>query len=145
MNLKLHPAYDVEEAHYRDPFEGDRRVRIVSGKSMQSVQELIALSDLHLSISSASHYDALGIGTPTGVIDLETHESAETILSHEGAFSVADADCLVEMLLKRQWPTVPEATKNYFFLSGYIANMSWLMQRHTGKSWLMNSNGDITS
>lgn len=145
LNLKLHPAYDLEEAHYREQFKGDRRVRIISGKSMQSVHELIALSDLHLSISSASHYDALGIGTPTGVIKMETHESVEAILFHEGAFLVADASGLVQILSNRQWPTVPEATKNHFFLDGYVANMSRLMQRHASKSCPANSNGDITS
>lgn len=136
LNLKLHPAYDLEEERYRDQFGDAQNVRIFSGKSRHSVHELIAFSDLHLSISSASHYDALGIGTPTGVLKMETHQSVAAILNHEGAFLVADPDALVQMLLTRQWPKVPVATKNHFFQGNYIANMSRLMQRHMDQSSL---------
>lgn len=127
MKIKLHPAYDIEQAIYRATFGGDPRIEILSGKSTQSTHELIAASDLHLSISSASHYDALGIGTPTGIIALETHESVKDLLKYAGAFVVHNPIELAQILDKRAWCPVSPDTSNDLFEMNFVANMHRLI------------------
>lgn len=41
---------------------------------MPNVWELLAATDLHLSISSASHFDAVALGVPSVVVPLASHE-----------------------------------------------------------------------
>ncbi|MHB0952137.1 MAG: hypothetical protein ACYC10_09425 [Allorhizobium sp.] len=142
VKLKLHPAYDVEEDSFRVRLGGDPRIEIISGKSTISTHELIALSDLHLSISSAAHYDSLGMGTPTGVIALETHHSVDAILHYEGAFIVTDADQLALTVARRDWPRVPDETRNLFFVSGFNMNMARLMQLYATKNNKLSSDSE---
>ncbi len=127
--IKLHPAYDAEEEPYTRYLGDEPRAEIISGKSDRSTYELIALSDLHLSISSASHYDALGIGTPTGIIPFETYQSVAAILQHEGAFLVDNPERFAAIVDSRDWPSVPVKTKDHFFAQGFIGNMRGLLQR----------------
>lgn len=142
VKLKLHPAYDVEEGSYRARLGNDPRIEIISGKSTISTHELIALSDLHLSISSAAHYDALGIGTPTGVIAFETHHSVDAILNYEGAFIVSDADQLAQNVVRRDWPRVPDETRDLFFVSGFNMNMARLIQLYATKNKKLSSDSE---
>jgi hypothetical protein len=127
--IKLHPAYDVEEELYVRYLGSEPRVEIISGKSARSTHELIALSDLHLSISSASHYDALGIGTPTGIIPFETYQSVSSILQHEGAFLVDNPERFAAIVSRRGWPAVPLETRDHFFASGFVGNMKRVLQQ----------------
>lgn len=127
IHIKLHPAYDVEEELYAQYLGHEPRVEIISGKSTRSTHELIALSDLHLSISSASHYDALGIGTPTGIIPFETYQSVAAILQHDGAFLVDNPERFAAIVSRRGWPVVPVKTKDHFFAQGFVGNMTRLL------------------
>jgi hypothetical protein len=75
LTIKLHPAYDLDEQLYRSLEERfPESVKVLNGSTDPNTFELIAQSDLHLSISSSCHYDALSIGTPTAVLALESHE-----------------------------------------------------------------------
>lgn len=125
--IKLHPAYDSDEAIYRNRLGTDNRVSILSARSSESTHTLVAKSDLHLSISSATHYDALGIGTPTAVVPLASYGSVEAILEHEGAFLAADPCELGVRIRNGDIPIVPESVQNFFFQSGFIGNMERLL------------------
>lgn len=127
LNIKLHPAYDSDDTIYRDRLGSDNRVCILTARSSESTHTLVAKSDLHLSISSATHYDALGIGTPTAVVPLASYGSVKTILDHEGAFLAADPWELGVRIRSGGIPIVPEAVRDFFFQSGFVGNMEHLL------------------
>lgn len=117
--IKLHPAYDRDEAFYQTLFGDDRRVIIDPGASTNSTHAFIARSDFHVSISSTCHYDALGIGTPTGILKLETYESVLDLLDVEGAMLVETPADLARVVRDRTFGVVPEETSRYFFESNF--------------------------
>jgi hypothetical protein len=72
--VKLHPAYEQSKMSYLEPLGKDERVTLLLGSEGESTFELLTRADLHLSISSTVHYEALGLGVPTAVVPLATHE-----------------------------------------------------------------------
>jgi len=117
--IKLHPAYDHDQAFYDNLFGSDPRVTIDSGASANSTHTFIARSDFHISISSTCHYDALGIGTPTGILALETHESVIELLDVAGAYLISTPADLARIVHDRAFGVVPEETSRYFFESDF--------------------------
>lgn len=113
--IKLHPAYDHDQNFYEELFGSDPRVVIDSGASANSTHTFIARSDFHISISSTCHYDALGIGTPTGVLALETHESVADLLDVSGVCLIETPADLAELVRGRSFGVVPDETSRYFF------------------------------
>lgn len=69
MTIKLHPTYDLDSLAF-DKLAEHPRVAVVSGAATPSLLDLLTEADLHLSISSAGHFDALALGVPSGVIPL---------------------------------------------------------------------------
>lgn len=72
LTIKLHPAYDHDAAPYASLVERHGAV-LVAGAQEPNVWELLAESDLHLSISSACHFDAAALGVPSVVMPLQGH------------------------------------------------------------------------
>lgn len=130
--IKLHPAYDHDEIFYEELFGGDPRVVIDSGTSANSTHTFIARSDFHISISSTCHYDALGIGTPTGVLALETHESVADLLDVAGACLIETPADLAMMVRKRSFGVVPDETSRYFFEHDFPARVEAVLARMSG-------------
>ncbi|MBY3257054.1 hypothetical protein HFO09_23150 [Rhizobium laguerreae] len=129
VNLKLHPAYNGDETYYRTEFDRDPRVKIIGGQSEVGTHRLIAMSHLHLSISSTCHYDALGIGTPTGILALETHESVLDIVGKEGVILINSPEGLADIVAGRHFPNVPDPVRRHFFEAGFADNMVDLIPR----------------
>ncbi len=77
LTVKLHPVYDPSPELYRQALGMDKRVRIVLGTEIPSTFTLLSQADLHLSIASACHYDALGLGVPTVVVALSGYTVVE--------------------------------------------------------------------
>jgi hypothetical protein len=71
MTIKLHPTYDLDTRAF-DELAEHPRVTVVSGAATPSLLELLTAANLHLSISSAGHFDALALGVPSGVIPLKS-------------------------------------------------------------------------
>jgi hypothetical protein len=74
LTVKLHPAYDEGAAAY-GRLASRAGVTVVPGPGSPNVFELLVDADLHLSIASACHYDAVALGVPTLVVPLAGHES----------------------------------------------------------------------
>ncbi len=72
--IRLHPAFDFHPEIYRDGFVGDSRVTIMDSKGAESVYGSLKAADLHLSVSSTCHFDALALGTPSVVLAFPSHE-----------------------------------------------------------------------
>ncbi|MBL0934395.1 MAG: hypothetical protein IBJ07_06565 [Rhizobiaceae bacterium] len=127
LNIRLHPGYDSRGDFERSGVLGDRRVRLMPGQSTPATHEVIALSDLHLSVFSTCHYDALGIGTPTMVLPGAGHEAVADLYEKGHARLLDTPAGLAEIISKGQWSDVPEATSRHFFQPGFLENMRALL------------------
>lgn len=74
LYIKLHPYYDSDPEKYSE-LAIRRNITVVAGDSDPETFDLINSSDLHLSISSACHFDAAALGVPTGIIPLSGHST----------------------------------------------------------------------
>lgn len=132
--IKLHPAYDSDRELYAIRIGNDPRVMIESKTSPIGTQDLIARADLHLSISSACHFDALGIGTPTGILALETHQSVQDLLEERGVVLIETPQDLAHIVAERSFPSVPDETSDRFFIRDFARNIEDLISRlETGR------------
>lgn len=123
LTVKLHPAYDSSLELYIKMLGSDSRVQIVGGCDDPNTYELIARSDLHLSIASACHYDALGIGTPTLVIGLAGYPLVRDLLDAGDALFAGSPEDLAEIVSRRAWMPVSEAVSDKYYRHGFVQNL----------------------
>lgn len=124
LTIKLHPIYDAKVDAY-SALVSKFGVRIIGGADDPDVYHLLATAHLHLSIASACHFDALGIGVPTIVIPLT---------GHEGVVEFVDGVCM--HLAERPddvWRIAAttgdlKALARDFFASGYVSNVRALLR-----------------
>lgn len=127
LYIKLHPAYDRSPRPYAEALGTDPRVRILMGSEEPNTFELIARADLHLSIASACHFDAVGIGCPTVVLGLAGHEVVyDLVRAGNALFAETPAD-LAAMVQGRCWTQFARIAPESFFRSGFVENMSELI------------------
>lgn len=74
IQVKLHPIYDSDPSVYGD-LAAHPRMQVIPGGATPSFYDLLVACDIHASIASACHFEALAIGVPTVVIPLAGHES----------------------------------------------------------------------
>lgn len=121
--IKLHPIYDRNSDPYKSAFVKNQSVSVFLGTDGPSTMELLAKADLHLSISSACHYDALGLGVPTVVIALPSHEIVMPLIDRGHAIlakSPRDLAAIVTMV--NELKVSPE-TSAFYFRPGALDNI----------------------
>ena len=123
LTLKLHPAFDNSKETYEREFGTNSRVRIVSGSERPSTFELLAAADLHLSISSTCHYDALGLGVPTVILPLANSGWVLPLHRSGHAFLAPTPEALLDIVLKLDETSVPADVGAYYFQPGAVENM----------------------
>jgi hypothetical protein len=123
LNIRLHPGYEADANHYGARFSGDPRVVLWRGNSRPDTFEMIAMSDLHLSISSACHFEALGIGTPTAIIALPSHELVRDLAERGDAILIDSPQALADLVGRRGWGTVPPQTADHYFHRNHVASL----------------------
>ena len=128
ISIKLHPAYDRSIEPYTKVLGADPRVSIISGDGEPNTYELIARSDLHISIASACHFDALGIGTPTVVLNLIGSDVVQDIVESGDAVYVKSPMELVALVTQMSWNKIPQTVSNKYFKQGFLKNILHLMQ-----------------
>lgn len=74
LSIKLHPVYDQDTVVF-DRLLSDERVSVIGGAEQPNVFDLLADADLHLSVTSACHFDAAALGVRTVIIPLAGHEA----------------------------------------------------------------------
>jgi len=100
--VRLHPGYDRDPVPYRRAFGDDPRVTIEAAEDAASLFERLALADLHVSISSASHYDALGLGVPTAILPLANHDLVGHLAEAGHGVLLASPKQLASVVLDRE-------------------------------------------
>ena len=123
LTIKLHPVYDPSPEPYRQILGEDERVRILLGTEMPSTFTLLSQADLHLSIASACHYDALGLGVPTVVVPLSGYTVVENLIESGHAPAARTPQELVEMLMDIKDIAVPSAVQEMYFKFGALENI----------------------
>lgn len=123
LNIRLHPGYEADSNPYEERFAGDPRVILWPGNSRPDTYEMIATSDLHLSISSACHYEALGIGTPTAIIALSGHEIVRHLADRGDAILVDSPAALADLVATRGWGAVSPQTSDHYFRRDHVSCM----------------------
>jgi hypothetical protein len=123
FNIRLHPGYEAGASAYSACVSEDARVNLWPGNSKPDTYEMIAMSDLHLSVSSACHFEALGIGTPTGILALPSHELVLDLARGGDALLIDSPETLAAVVKGRSWGSVQPATSDRYFRDDHIRNM----------------------
>ena len=122
--VKLHPIYDANPKPYLDalaPFHG--QVEVLTAHEGPSTFELLQGANLHLSVASASHYDAVGLGVPTVILPFSTQEVVLPMLRAGHASLAQTPDELATLIRNWQNLKVPTEVSEYYFRSGALANI----------------------
>lgn len=123
ITVKLHPVYDQGSGAYADNLAGLSNVRIIAGNEAPSTFALLAEADLHASISSATHYDAIALGVPTVVLPLAGHETVAPLVAAGHATVAADGEALCALATGPVPPSLTRSISEYYCRPGAADNM----------------------
>jgi hypothetical protein len=122
--VKLHPIYDGgSEAAYCASFADDPRVEVRSGTEEPSTFELLSQASLHISVSSACHYDALALGVPTVVLPLVTSGTVMPLVEAGYASLAANPEMLASLITNVSTKTIGNRAAEQFFAHGALRNI----------------------
>jgi hypothetical protein len=97
---------------------------VISGSEEPSTFELLLSADVHVSISSSCHYDALGLGVPTVILPLANSEWILPLHRKSGHAHLAPTpQALLDTVLQLKKSSVPETVGAYYFRPGAVENM----------------------
>jgi len=123
LYIKLHPAYETSKVLYKSAVNKDERVSVILGSERPSTYKLLTQADIHVSISSSCHYEALGLGVPTVILPMATHELALPLYEKGLAFLAQSPKDLLDIILECRNYTVPNEVSEWFFKSGAMNNI----------------------
>lgn len=123
LYIKLHPNYDTSIDLYEAKFSSDKRVHIVSSTSPLTTFELMKMANLHCSIFSTCHYEALGLGIPTIVLPLAGYETVSDLFRGGFAYLAHSPRDMVEHVMKWKNLSVSSDVRERFFCPNALANI----------------------
>jgi hypothetical protein len=122
--IKLHPVHEADKRPYLDALSSFQdQIEIVAGDEGVSTFEWLRRSHLHVSIASASHYDAIGLGVPTVVLPFQTHEVVLPLCRAGHAYLARTPEDLAELVLGWRTLRLPENVSEHYFKSDARANI----------------------
>ena len=125
--VKLHPIFGESDAAIETAFSGEARVSTLRATEGESTFRLLRTVDLHASIASASHYDALGLGTPTVILGAGRYKTVENLHERGHASLVFNGAEMVPVLKRARVARVPELVSEFYFRSGAVPNVLALL------------------
>lgn len=128
FNIKMHPHYDGNFDLYKTAFQDYPNVRIITPNHEQSTLGLIAQSDIHVSIFSTSHYEALGLGTPTVILPLVGCENVLHLYRDGQAQLAHTPQELVSIVLNWKSLPVPIHLSNHYYKPNALENIIEILQ-----------------
>jgi hypothetical protein len=131
--VKLHPIYERSPDAYLEAFRGDARVQVLSGSEDPSTFELLSRAGVHVSVSSSCHYDALGLGLPTVILPLPTHEIVLPLHQAGHALLAQSPADLAGIVAGWRGLRVPPDVSGYYFRPHSIRNMREDLERDGGR------------
>lgn len=124
VDLKLHPIYDSSSRKIYERALRGHDVRILASDQRPSTLELLSAADAHVSISSACHYEALGIGVPTIVIPLPGYEHVLPLVEAGHAALAATPPELLGLLRGSKELRVPEEVSGRYYRPGALERIA---------------------
>jgi hypothetical protein len=125
FDVKLHPIYDSSSRQVYETALGDAgQARILSGEERPSTLELLSEADAHVSISSACHYESLGIGVPTIVLPLMGHEHVLPLVEAGHAALAETPAELLRLLRETRGRQVPEEVSARYYRPGALERIA---------------------
>jgi hypothetical protein len=122
--VKLHPIFDADPTPYREGLAAFRdRVEVLMASEGPSTFELLQGAHLHVSIASASHYDAIGLGVPTVILPFSTHEVVLPLNQRGHAALARTPQELAQVVRTWQNLGVPTEVSEYYFQPGAQTNI----------------------
>ena len=121
--VKLHPAYEPCKKKFVAILSGDPRATVLLGSEGSSTFDLLTRADLHLSISSTCHYEALGLGVSTAILPFTSYEIMRP-LYESGHAEILSTPTDIRVLLQRNESVYfDDAVGNYYFEPGALENI----------------------
>lgn len=128
LDIKLHPTYDINTIPYIEAFSQDARVNIIAGNMRPDTYGLLENCCLHLSISSACHYDAIGLQIPTVVLKLPSHELVLDLVVAGEALIVKNGRELANIVAAKAWISISEEVADKYYHFGFSKNLlEWII------------------
>lgn len=127
--IKLHPVYTALDGEIRAAFSDENRVAVRGATEGDSTFRLLRTVDLHVSIASASHYDALGLGTPTAILGVGNYQPVEHLCLRGHASLIRTGSELLQVLLTARLSRLPEAVSDFYFRPGAVDNILAVLNR----------------
>jgi len=123
LTIKLHPVFEAEGSVFETALSSFPEAWVLPADRAPATLDLLAASDLHLSVSSACHYDALGLGVPTVILALPTSEVVEHLAAAGHAILASSPDELLEIARRGRPPRVSPSTQGYYCRQGALENI----------------------
>lgn len=121
--IKLHPILETSATEYAVLREEFENVEVFLGSEFPSTPELISNADLHCTISSTCHYDALALGVPTVILPLNSYEIVLNLEAEGYAKLVQSPKALAQMLLNLNERQVDPDKINRMYQRNALENM----------------------
>ena len=128
ITIKMHPSYDRDKQIYAEPFGSDPHVQVLMGEESPNTMQLLSGADYHVSIHSACHYDAIGIGVPTVVLKLKDHDLVENLYKNEVAVLAGSGEELFSIIENNIKGRLTEKEIEYYCTQGISKNIEMLLQ-----------------
>ena len=123
LNIKLHPGYDLDNSLYLHSFMVFPNVQVISSDSGPSTYDLLINSDVHLSISSACHFDSLGLGIPTIILGIHNFQTVIDLYNKEYALVAKSPAELYDIISSSLYKKI-KINENIFFEKHSLSNIS---------------------
>jgi hypothetical protein len=120
--IKLHPVYDPDKKIYVNELGFSSNVTVLDADEEPSTFELLSSADMHWTISSSCHYDAIGMGVPTVILALQTYETVMSLHEDGHAFLASSGKELYKIVMKWKDYSVSKSVSGYFYRSGALEN-----------------------
>jgi hypothetical protein len=124
LSIKLHPIYDSSPEKFA-ALKSHERIRIISGAAQPNVFDLLADSDLHLTIASACHFDAGAIGVRSAIIPLDGHELLTDTVDGRLFYRAVSPRHVWDIVASP--PSFDPIESNRFSAPGYVDNLAALL------------------
>jgi hypothetical protein len=124
LSIKLHPFYEPSPEKFAS-LEAHKRVSIIPGSDLPNVFELLADSDLHLTIASTCHFDAAAIGVRSAIIPLDGHELLMDTVDHRLFYKMGSPTDVWTIVTSPQ--SIDSAESDRFSAPGYVDNLVALL------------------
>lgn len=123
LYIKLHPAYETNKEPYLVQLGDYRNVHVILGNEEPATYTLLSYADFHLSISSTTHYESLGLGVPTIILPCATHELVLHLHQSGHAFLAQTPQELLRLITQQQGVDVPPNVRRWYFKPGALENI----------------------